>query len=169
MSTRYTISTIEEFFAHALAIEREAATRYRELAGLMHVHHNGACAALFDWLAELESEHTATLQSHAAARSLSQIEPSEYRWPESTAPESASMETAHDLITPRHVLEVALNNERRAKAFFEGIAVAASDPDLRKLAAQFAAEEQQHIELIADVLQRESGSPGPAHDVDPAP
>ena len=158
MSTRYRISNSEELCAHALAIEQEAAARYREFARLMHVHHNGACAALFDWLAQLESEHTARLQSQAAGRGLPQIEPSEYRWPDSMAPESARMDAAAELTTPRHVLEVALNNERRAKAFFEGIAVAASDPDLRKLAAQFAAEEQQHIELITEVLQRESGA-----------
>ena len=75
MSTGHTISTIEDFFAHALAIEREAAARYRELAGQMHAHHNGACAALFDWLAQLESQHTARLQAQAAQRVVSEIEP----------------------------------------------------------------------------------------------
>jgi len=156
MSTGHTISTIEDFFAHALAIEREAAARYRELAGQMHAHHNGACAALFDWLAQLESQHTARLQSQAAQRVVSEIEPAEYRWPESGPPESGPLGTAAGLTKPSQLLELALNNERRAKAFFDGIAIAASDPELRKIAAQFAAEEQQHIEMIADALQRQS-------------
>ena len=39
--------TVEEFMAHAWAMEAEAAERYEELAEQMLAHHNGEVAALF--------------------------------------------------------------------------------------------------------------------------
>ncbi|CAN0488583.1 unnamed protein product, partial [Phaeothamnion confervicola] len=57
--------TMAEFLAHALALECEAAARYRDLAAQMRAHHNGACAALFDWLAVHEQGHAARLEKMA--------------------------------------------------------------------------------------------------------
>ena len=50
---------IDEFQAHALAIEREAAARYREFAARMSDRDQPALAELFERLARMEQAHAA--------------------------------------------------------------------------------------------------------------
>jgi rubrerythrin len=57
-------------------------------------------------------------------------------------------------MTPRHALGIALAAEKRAQAFFEGVLTSAQDPALRGLAREMAAEEQEHVRLVEQLLER---------------
>lgn len=159
---------IAVFYAHAIAMEREAAERYAELADQMQVHHNEEVTTLFRWLAGLEANHARELEARAAGMTMPRLKPWEYRWSDAEGPESTSYDTAHYLMTPQHALEAALANERRAREFFERYAESATDPEVRRLAAEIAIEEAEHARHVERALAK-LGAPQSHwdHDLDP--
>lgn len=148
--------SIASFYAHALAIEREAAERYGELAAAMDEHHNDTVAALFRRLGALEAEHAKSLEQRAAAIGVPRLAPWEFEWQGLESPEAASHDDMHYRMTPYHGLRIALAGEQRAAAFFEEVSRRAVDPELRALAAEFAAEEQEHVGYVMEALSRET-------------
>ena len=56
-----TPQTLEEFMATALAMEREAAQRYNDMADAMETHNNREVAQLFRTMAGYEAKHAQTI------------------------------------------------------------------------------------------------------------
>lgn len=154
MSPTAAIRTPNELYAHAIAIEREAAERYAELAQRMDDLGNADVAALFRTLAVFEAEHLDTLEARTNGVAVPQIAPGEYAWLDAGAPETVAHELVYRLLTPRQALEIALEAERRAQRFFDEVKVAAGDPALRALAQEMAAEERGHIAMVEQVIAR---------------
>ena len=148
------IRTAPELYAHAMAIEREAAERYSEFALRMEDAGNGAVAELFATLARHETEHLRALERRSAGVPLPAIQTHEYRWLDAGAPETAARELIFRLMTPRDALMIALGAELRAQAFFERVLLTAKDPALRALAREMAAEEAEHVLIIEQMLAR---------------
>jgi len=147
------IADLPTFLAHALAIEEEAVLRYRDLSAQMAAHNNLATAALFQKLAAAETAHAAEIYQRAKGMMLPSIAPWDYRWRDPESPESVPYAGAHYRMTPRHALLMALEAEKRARDFFEGVAaegVAAIAP----LAREFAAEEVEHVARVEAALAR---------------
>jgi len=157
------IRTAPELYAHAIAIEREAAERYAEFAERMNDLGNDALAELFGRLAEIEAEHLDSLLRRTLGVALPHPSTTAYRWLDAAAPETAARELIFRLMTPRHALEIALAGEKRAQAFFEEVLMTAEDPALRALAREMAAEEQEHVRLVERLLER---TPDPNVDWD---
>jgi rubrerythrin len=150
------IRSAAELYAHAIAIEREAAQRYGELAGRMLELGHQALAEVLDGLAQFEGEHLLALERRTAGMALPAVTPGEFRWLDGAAPESLP---GGATLTTRQALALALHAERRAQAFFENVCMTAEDPALRRLAQEMALEESAHIELIERLLEtQESGS-----------
>ena len=149
-----TIHSAPELYAHAIAIEREAAERYSEFAERMADLGNDAVASVFAWLASVEGEHLVTLQQRTEGVQLPEPVLNRYRWLDSGAPETSARELIFRLMTPRRALEIALAAEKRAQAFFEGVMMTADDPALRALAQEMAMEEQGHVALVERLLER---------------
>jgi len=147
------IASIAELYVHAIAIEREAAERYAELAERMRDESNEDLAALFAGLAALEKEHLEALERRTAGVALPPLTARDYKWLGDAAPESTARELVFHLMTPRHALRIALRAEQRAQAFFEHVLLTADDPALRALAREMAAEEQEHVLLIERMLE----------------
>ena len=156
-----TIRSAPELYAHAIAIEREAAQRYSEFAERMADLGNDAVASVFAWLASVEGEHLGTLQNRTEGVELPELVLNEYRWLDSGVPETAARELVFRLMTPRQALQIALAAEKRAQAFFEGVMMRADDPAQRALAREMAREEQEHVALIERVLERTPASSVP--------
>jgi len=148
------IRTAPELYAHAIAIEREAAERYSEFARHMADLGNEAVAELFGRLAGFEAEHLDTLLRRTDGVALPEPAAAGYRWLDAGAPETAARELVFRLMTPRHALEIALAAEKRAQAFFEHVLMTAEDPALRGLAKEMAAEEQEHVRIVEQLLAR---------------
>lgn len=148
-----TIRTAPELYAHAIAIEREAAERYSELAQRMQDEGRDELARVFETLADMESEHLQTLEARTLDVVLPPIPDSRYRWLEAGEPETAVRNLVYRLMTPRMALAIALQAEMRAQAFFEGVFMTCDDPALRALAREMAAEEQEHVLLIEQLLE----------------
>ena len=113
------IETEAEFFAHALAIEDDAAERYRELAEQMELHHNYALVPLFRMMASQEAEHAEQLRLRAIGMTLPRLAAWDHAWLHAESPESAAHDAVHYLMGPRQALAVALEGERRAQAFLD--------------------------------------------------
>lgn len=153
------IGTPNELYAHAIAIEREAAERYAEFAERMDDLGNEATAEVFATLALYEAEHLEALLRRTAGVELPESKENEFSWLDDGPPETAARELVYRLLTPRQALLIALSAERRAQAFFEHVLMTAQDPALRALAREMAADEQEHIALIERLLER---TPEPA-------
>jgi rubrerythrin len=141
-----------ELYAHAIAIEREAAERYAELAEHMADLGNDDVAELFRRLAVFEAEHLDTLVGRTAGVAVPDIAASGYAWLDAGAPETVARELVFRLLTPRAALEIALAAERRAQQFFADVKVTADDPALRALAQEMALEEQGHIAMVEQAI-----------------
>ena len=147
------IRTVEEFYAHALAIEREAAERYSEFETWFFDRGEEVLAGLCRNLAQMENEHFLELVRASAHLKLPAIGVSGYQWLESGSPEAAAREVFYRVAEPRHLLEIALHAECNALAFFEWVARTTNDDSVRLLARGMAAEEQQHVEWVQKALQ----------------
>jgi rubrerythrin len=148
------IRSAPELYAHAIAVEREAAERYGEFAERMSDMGAEAVASVFASLARMETEHLAALERRTDGLALPALDTAGYRWLEAGAPENAAHELVLQFMTPKSALTIALGAERRAQAFFEFVLMTADDPALRSLAREMAADETEHIVLIERLLAR---------------
>lgn len=151
------IRSAPELYAHAIAIEREAAERYAEFAERMAELGNEPLAELFGQLAGFEAEHLDALLRRTEGVALPELGTDEYQWLDAGAPETVARKLIFRLMTPRRALAIALAAEKRAQAFFEHVFMTADDPALRALAQEMAAEEQGHVGMVERLLERGLG------------
>ena len=147
------IHSPNELYAHAIALEREAAERYAEFARRMDDLGNAAAAEVFTTLARLEEEHLQTLLERTRGVEIPGYLNEQYAWLDAGAPETTARELVFRLLTAHQALEIALRAERRAQTFFEKVMLTADDPALRALAREMAAEEGEHIGVVERLLE----------------
>ena len=152
---------VATFLAHALALETEAAERYAELADVMEVHNNPEVAGLFRQMSEFSQLHALSVSQRAAGHQLPRMQSPDFRWNTPEPPEVGAAEATHYLMTPWHALSFALDNERRGHDYYAGTATGSDDDEVRRLAAEFAAEESEHVATLERWLER---TPRPADD-----
>lgn len=158
---RKPIGSVEEFYAHALAIEHEAVERYNEFKAWFEDRSEDVLAGLCRNLAELEARHLRDVERACVGLALPPIDASRYRWLEGGSPEAPARELFYRVAEPRHLLEIALDAERKALSFFEWVERTASEPHVRALAREMAAEEEEHVRWAARALEYQ-----PAHRFD---
>jgi rubrerythrin len=142
-----------ELYAHALAIEREALSRYRELADWMQDLGIACVESVFRRLEQSERERLVALERSAAGLDLPEISPWEYAWFFTSSP--AYMEATFPLMpqTPRDALALACVAERRAEEFFLVAANRLGDASGIKLAVEMALEEHRRVAEIERALR----------------
>jgi rubrerythrin len=155
------IKTVGDLLVRALGMELEAAERYHEFAAQMELHSNLEVAALFRKLAGIERKHADTLAGHLAARGIAGAGASALAAGEQEGLETAPGGTLHYLMTPYHALQIALENEMRAFAFFSRLTESTVAEEIRGLAQDFAREEETHVALVREWLAR---TPKPPDD-----
>jgi rubrerythrin len=153
MDDRKAIRHADEFYAHALALEREAVERYEEFAEHMADIGNDAVAAMFTRLAAFESEHVRDLEHRTVNMVLPELDPGAYAWLDAAAPERAARESLLRMMTARDALLIALHSEQRAQAFFEEVASTAVSPEIRLLAVEMMNEETAHVSWVEQELE----------------
>lgn len=146
------IDSVDDFYAHACAMEREAAERYSEFADYFADHGEQRISALCHALAVLEDAHRQRLRSRAGGDEPAL--PTEDRWLYTGAPETAAHEFVFRVANPRQMLEIALAGERRAKNYFDRVAAESPDPAVRRLASALAGEELEHVHWVEEALAR---------------
>jgi len=151
------IATTTDFYAHALAIEREAAARYGEFARYLEDHDRAELADLFRHLERVEGDHARYIERRVGAIKVSPAIAARYRWLEAgpAGAEAAVHEWIFRLIEPREALRIALEAERRAQVFYERLAAEAQDAEVRTLALEFCEEEKEHAARLERALAAE--------------
>ncbi|NVK19097.1 MAG: ferritin family protein [Methylocystaceae bacterium] len=144
----YKMDTVEELLAHSMTMETEAAERYREIAEAMEVHNNPEVAQLFHQLAGYADKHASEMEERAKDLTLPHIAPWDFIWEDGDSPEAADGFQTHYKMTPYHVLQLALNVEQGAYDFYQKISNDSTQPDVKKMAAEFAEEESEHVALL---------------------
>ena len=168
MSLAKRMTDLDTFLAYSVALEEEAADRHDELADMMDVHNNPDVAETFRKLAHYSRLHAQEIRDHSRGASLPVIAPWDFGWEGMEGPETASIDDVNYLMSRFNALKIAMGNEQRAHDFYYSISQDSPDKDVRALAAEFADEEKEHLELLEKWLAKVPDSPGgEAFDPDP--
>jgi rubrerythrin len=156
--------SLPEFLAHAIALEDEAADRYLELADMMEAHRNDEVSALFRDMVRFSQMHRDAIQARVGAVELPRLKSWEYRW--RTPPEVGGDEAFDYMLEPFHALKYARGNEVRAMEYYRTVSDESKDAEVRRLAAEFANEEAEHVAALDKWLAR-TPRPSSTWEADP--
>jgi rubrerythrin len=148
MNLQQALSDISTFFAYAITLEEEAAERFDEMADALEIHNNPKVARAFRTLAGFGRKHAEEIIALAKDYELPNIAPWDFEWDDPESPETAGMDAVHYLMNTAHALEIALANELRAHDFYHRISTDTRDAEIKRLAADFALEEKEHVALL---------------------
>jgi rubrerythrin len=162
------VQSMEQLMAQALAMEREAVTRYSELAEMMEAHNNLDVAELFRKMAGVEGLHVRHILDEMGWNAETAPVVAEGAWSTPEAPEAVPIDEMHYLMHPWHALQLARAAEQRAADFFAALGRQAADEALRRAAEQMRGEEVEHVALI-DAWLAKVPPPDPDWAVDPDP
>ena len=162
------VASLNDLLAIAYQIEIDAVERYNLLADQMETHNNPELVKVFRDLARAEGIHGEEIRRLAGdfdivahARRIAKFERSE-------SPEEADLTSAHYMMTPWHALQLSLDGEKRALAYFTSIVETAKDPKVKAMAAELVEEEAEHVNLVHRLLRRyPPPSDSWADDLDP--
>jgi rubrerythrin len=146
------VLSLADLLAVAYRIEADAVERYEVLAAQMETHNNPELVAVFRDLARAEGIHRDEIRRLAGGMDV--VSRQAARWSRGESPEEVDLGKAHYLMTPWHALDLALAGEKRALAFFASIVKTATDPGIRKMAEEFAEEENEHVNLVHRLMQK---------------
>ncbi len=151
-----TLRSLDEMFALAYAMEREAATRYAELADDMRRQNKDDLAEVFTQLAAAERDHVDSVTRWSQSWRGKAPDPALVRWeaPETFDREAAAELKTSRLMTPYRALAMAVRNEERAFAFWSYLAAYSEDPQIKKAAEAMAREELGHVSILRKERRR---------------
>ncbi len=143
------VTSLEELFAIAAAMEQEAATRYAEIAARMRQEGDSALAEVFEQLSADERGHLAGIVHWSQATKGRNPDPARIRWnlPETFDDEGVAI-TDSKLLSAYRALSMAVRNEERAFAFWSYVAAHAEIPEIRQAAEIMAHEELGHVATL---------------------
>ena len=136
----------------AILIEEEAGDIYLEFAEQMENQHTAEAAKFFRTMIENEKKHGWELAERRAK--LFGKEPRRVDRSMLFNVEAPEYEKARAFMSRREALNVALECERKAQAFFRGALEHVSNPEVKNLFQELAEEEVHHEQLVGAELKR---------------
>lgn len=136
----------------AILIEEEAAERYQELADQMESHHTAEAAQFYRMMVVNETKHGKELmerRDHLFGEAPRNVERS-MLW----EVEAPSYDRVHVFMSAREALNVALEAEEKAYAFFVAALEHVADSTVKKLFEELKGEEIEHQELVKRELAK---------------
>lgn len=153
---------VDLFLAHAIKLEQEAALRYAQLADAMGAAGNRDAEKIFRKLAKFSQMHHAEARARAGFHEIPKLTPGEFQWPDIESPETAAIWGADPLIAKDEALQIALDAERAAHAFYAEVLAATSDPEVAAVAREFVDEEGEHVQWMLRWIEEDKAKL--AHD-----
>ena len=147
------MKNVEEFLAHTIQLESEAALRFGQLADAMTTVGNQDVSRLFRRLADYSLLHLGDARARAGFRTLPEMKAGDYRWPDIESPEAAAIWAADPFIGIEQALQVALDAEQAGLDFYADVLENTSDPEIRLLAKEFVEEESEHVAELKRWMQ----------------
>jgi rubrerythrin len=151
MGTRLLPLNLQELFAHALILEREATKRFSELERTMRAAGMDHIADEFESIGREEREQYELLAVGTAGREMPEISPWEYA-AHFLGPQADVVRAPK---TPREALMLAISTERRTQSFYVDVAEHTEDDTMCAFAAEMANDEGRHIARLERLLARE--------------
>jgi len=142
------IDTLEALLALSMLLEFESADRLRELSSLMREHHAEELAQLLDKLAGYSDKHASEIQELSEGHVLPDLATMGVSWEGLEGPETTVYESINPKMLPYDVLQIALRNEIKGQDFYTSISLQSPNDEVRKMAAHFADEENEHVMLM---------------------
>ena len=155
MGMRLLPRNLQELYAHALILEREATKRFSELERYMRDAGMDHIAEEFESIGREEREQYELLAVGTAGRELPEISSWEYA-AHFLGPQADVVRSPK---TTREALMLAISSERRTQNFYVDVAEHTEDDTMCAFAAEMAADESRHIARLERLLARE---PDPA-------
>ena len=148
------IRGVDDLMDIAVAMEREAEQRYRQLAAEMDRQQELELADVFAELAVLEGEHEAGLRRWAEREGWRKPVPAQFSWqlPETFGSEADGAEAR--VLTPYRALSIAVRNEERAFSFYSYLAALSPNDRVRERAEALAREELNHVAQLRALRRR---------------
>jgi rubrerythrin len=146
--------TLQDALDLAVLIEDEAKDRYQEFAEQMDACFTPEAARFFRFMSDNEAKHGQALRARRKARfgDLPVLVHRSMIW----EVEAPAYEKARSFITPRKVLEIALEAEIKAHDFFAAAVHHLADPDVKTLFEELRLEEVEHREMVTMELMKQS-------------
>ncbi|GAA5177365.1 hypothetical protein GCM10025771_14290 [Niveibacterium umoris] len=151
------VRSVPEFYARAIAIEREAIACYNDFAGRMEALGNAETAQLFREIARQEEGHAQELVRCADGCRMPAISSASVPPPLSIAGDSAALIEAS--LSPIGAIQIAMSAERRAVSFYQNVSLTSPDPVVRELAESMILEEFEHLQLLERLAARLDAKP----------
>lgn len=147
------IDTVEAFLALSMLLEFESADRLRELSQRMNECNAAELAELLDKLAGYSDLHGSEIRDLAEGRVLPELATMDVSWEGLEGPETTAYESIKSDMNPYDVLQIALRNEIKGQEFYTGISLHSPEQEVRKMAADFANEENEHVAMIQSWME----------------
>ncbi|HRP79440.1 MAG TPA: ferritin family protein [Aquamicrobium sp.] len=140
------IESLDELFAVAAAMEREAIEGYSELARRMEAEGRPELAELFEKLVAEEAAHLDTIDAWSRRMTGREPDPSVLRAEsDATFDDEGAGTVAPELVDAYRAFSMAVRNEERAFSFWIYVAAQSPSPELRAAAEQMARDELDHV------------------------
>jgi rubrerythrin len=151
MGMRLLPRNLQELYAHALILERDATKRFSELERYMRDAGMDHVADEFESIGREEREQYEVLAIGTAGHQMPEIFPWEY----AAHFMGAKVDVVHAPKTAREALLLAISSERRTQNFFVDVAEHTEDDTMCAFAAEMAHDESRHIARLERLLARE--------------
>jgi rubrerythrin len=143
----------------AVLIEREAEERYIAFAELIGSRYEGDAAAFFHTMSGYEANHGKKL--HERRTKLFADTPMRVNEDMVQSVEAPDHESLRPFMSTRHALEVALDSERKAEAFYTSALTVITDPQVQELFKALRNQEVEHQEMVQRQIAKTPGSMDP--------
>ena len=148
------MSELVHFLAHALELESRAGERYGRLARHMEGLGKPEVAALFGRMGEFSFRHAGEIRRLALPQGpLPRLSSWQFDWPDPEPPEVGDLARTHADMTVEEALDFAIANERSGRDYYLRMALSAADARTRRMAAGFAGEESEHVQILERWLE----------------
>lgn len=142
------IDTVETFLALSMLLEYESADRLRELSLSMREYDADELSDLLEKLASYSDLHAAEIHELCEGYVLPELATMDISWEGLEGSESTAYESINPKMSIQDVLQVALRNEIKGQEFYTAISLHSPNEKVRKLAAEFSNEENEHVMMI---------------------
>lgn len=144
------------FLAHAIQLEFEAARRYEDLRAAMQTAGNKEAEAFFKKMAEFSRLHLQEAMRRGGFRDIPKLQAEEWQWPDGVSPEQAAWAGVDGMIDAPAAFQLALDGEERSQLFYSAIVANTTDPEVRRMAREFAQEEAEHVRDLERLIARKA-------------
>lgn len=147
------ISSIEALLAISILLEYESADRLNELAQTAQQHNEPLIADLLKKLAAFSEQHAMDIRELSEGRVLPDMATMGVSWEGLDGASDTLFEDRGSSLNGVQMIQIALRNETQAQNFYCQISLKSEDAEVRKMAAEFANEENEHVMLIQQWLE----------------